>query len=167
MAEVLIDYSMNKEDKKAIFDDLAETSIGDELRLASVLAAACQCMASDANERIKAKYRKHGYKLAESPMLSGLNEDCRNIKAASYNYFNRVENHMDAVIFGADGEKKGGAAAFDNYYDDANEVCRLAMLMADRLTSAKDYAKLIADLRSRQSSGAFSEDDIERFVLRK
>ena len=77
--------------RKAIHDDIDRTTIPQEMKLMYIVASACQSIVENVHRRVKSEFRKHGLIAGENELLTGLNDYCKAVKAASFHFYNRID----------------------------------------------------------------------------
>ena len=77
---------MDKATKKAIHEDVRDSSIPEEMKLMYLTASACQSIVERVFQRIKNVYARHGYICDENELLSGLNEYCKTMRGKQRKY---------------------------------------------------------------------------------
>lgn len=153
--------------KKAIHDDIDKTTIPQEMKLMYIVASACQTIVEDVHRRVKSEFRKHGLIAGENELLTGLNDYCKAVKAASFHFYNRIDPQIADATWGIGRDEDnpdGNPEAYDGFNDDANEIARLLMLYVDRtVRDNKAFAKVFTTLRKLPSHGMFEDKDIAHF----
>lgn len=150
---------MDKKMRDRIRKEVESSSVSDEIKVLYEMANATELMSVQINERIKSIYVKHGYKLGENELLTGLNNYCKAVKSASFLFEQRA--HPQIADATADG--RGG---YDRFNTDSNELCRLILTYIDRCArSDANMAAVFGFLRSLPQGGIFDDEDIDRFRL--
>ena len=158
---------------KAIYDDIKNSTIPEQLKVLYMMAYAVELLSVQSFERTKAVFLKHGYKVKDNELLTGINDYCKLIKMASWSFEQRVEPQIIGATWGAEKDEDnpdvpGDTNAYDSFQGDANELIRLVMLYIDRTARNKDgFAKVFKTLRLLPSSGIFNDEDIARFKMRE
>lgn len=153
---------MKSELVKKIKKDISSSTIPEMLKILYLMANATEIMSQQSFQRIKAVFAKHGLKTQENELLTGINQYCKFVKSASYQFFAKIDPQIINATFGTD----GNASALDGFNEDANELCRLILLYFDRTAQNNDgYAKVFKTLRQLPSSGLIKDEDIARFKV--
>ena len=153
---------MDKKTYNKIWEDINSSTIPEEIKAVYLLADATETMSTQIFERIKCVYVKHGYKLSENELLTGINKYCRSVKSASFQFYQRIEPQVSGATFDI-----GGAMSYDSFNGWANEICRLVLLYLDRCAGDKDtFAKTFELLRKRKSGGLIKDEDITKYKMK-
>lgn len=154
---------MDKETRKKIWNDIEATTIPEEIKALYLLADATETMSTQIFERIKRVYVRNGYKLNENELLTGINEYCKSVKKASFQFYQKIEPQISGATFGI-----GGVEHYDNFNGWANEICRLLLLYLDRCAGDSDtFSKTFAMLRKRKSGGLINDEDITKYKMKR
>lgn len=154
---------MDKETRKQIWNEIEASTIPEEIKALYLLADAVETMNTQVFERIKRVYVRHGFKLSENELLTGINEYCRSVKKASFLFYQKVEPQITGATFDI-----GGVEHYDNFNGWANELCRLNLLYLDRCAGDPDtFAKTFAMLRKRKSGGLIKDEDVSKYKMKK
>ena len=161
---------MDKAKKKAIHDDVRDSSIPEEMKLMYLTASACQSIVERVFQRIKNVYARHGYICDENELLSGLNEYCKTIKRASNVFYERINPQIEKATWGigrSEDDDEGNILAYDGFNGAACELVRLMMLHIDRTANDdKAYSQVFRTLRKLPSKGVFDDKDVSRYKLK-
>ena len=154
---------IDKETKKRIWSEIEASTIPEEIKALYLLADAVETMSTQIFERIKMVYVKHGYKLNENELLTGINDYCKSVKLASFHFFQKIEPQVSGATFDI-----GGTVHYDNFNGWANELCRLTLLYLDRCAGDKEvFAKTFTMLRRCKSGGLIKDEDISKYKMKK
>ena len=157
---------MEKDTRKAIRQDIKSSTIPEELKVLYLMASAAEIVSQQTYRRIKNVFRKHGFNVKGNEMLTGLNQYCKFIKQASFQFFERIDPHVLDATWGADDDGKGNPDAVDSFNEDANEIIRLILLYIDRTARNSGNSDIVFDTLNKLSScGMFRETDIEKYHL--
>ena len=158
---------MDKSLKSRIHAQIDDSTIPQELKVVYLLASALQLMIGDSHRRIVSVFRQHGVEANENSLLSGLNDYCKQVKRASWQFFAKVEPVISDATFQVFADREGveeAARKYDQFSDDAYEVARLLLLYVDRTCRNHDaFAKVFKTLRQLPSTGLFRDEDFSRF----
>lgn len=160
---------MDKTTKQAIYKDVGDSTIPEEMKLMYLAASACQSIVERVFQRIKNVYARHGYKCVENDMLTGLNDYCKAVKLASSNFYTRIHPQIEKATWGIGrtDDEDSDVLAYDGFNGAACELVRLMMLHIDRTANDTDaYAKVFRTLRKLPSKGIFDEKDVTRYKLK-
>ena len=162
--------SVTKEREKAIRDEIKSSTIPEELKVLFLMANATELMSTQAFERLKSVFRRHGYVINENEILTGITQYCKMIKMATYQFFDRIEPQIQGATFFAEryeGEP-GDSGAYDGFLSDTNEICRLVLLYIDRTARSKEgFAKVFKTLRQLPSAGIIKDEDIAKYKMKE
>lgn len=154
---------MDKDIKKKIWEEIDASTIPEEIKALYLLADATEMMSTQIFERIKRLWAKHGWKCNENELLTGINEYCKSVKRASYQFYQRIEPQVSGATFDI-----GGAEQYDDFNGWANELCRLVLLYLDRCAGDPEtFAKTFAMLRKRKSGGLIKDEDIAKYKMKR
>ena len=161
---------MDKALKDKIFAEVDNSTIPEELKVVYLTANALQLMVQDSFNRIAGIFRKNGYITPENRLLSGLNDYCKMVKSATWQFFHSIEPQISGATFDAiyDRERpetaEHAAEVYDSFLFDSNEICRLLLLYIDRTAKSNDgFAKVFKTLRQLPSGNLINDEDITRF----
>ena len=163
---------MEKEIRKAIFDDIGKSTIPEEMKAMYLIADACQTIVERVYNRVSGVFRKHGYNTRDNELLTGLNDFCKAVKMASYHFYNRVEPQISNSTWGIGRDEDnpsggGNSRAYDGFHEDANEIARLVLLYIDRTArNNQAFAKVFKTLRQMPSNGFFKDEDISYYKVK-
>lgn len=162
----------DKEKIKKIRADIKASSIPEELKVLYLLANAVEIISQQSLLRLKSVYARHGYKIKDNDMLTGLNQYCAYQKMAAFQFFERIDPAIINATWGADRDEDDpnapeNAAAMDSFNEDANEIIRLVYLYIDRTSRNNEgFAKVFKTLRQLPSCGLFKDEDIARYKMK-
>lgn len=160
-----------KERKKAIYAEVKSSTIPEELKAVYLMANATELMSVQAFERLKSVYRKHGYAINENELLTGVNQYCRLVRMASFQFFQKIEPQIQGATFFADrdeGDSSGDPEKYDDFMSDTNEICRLVLLYIDRVARSQEgFAKVFRTLRQLPTGGIFRDEDFTRYKMKE
>lgn len=157
----------DKEKIKKIRADIKASSIPEELKVLYLLANAVEIISQQFLLRLKSVYARHGYKIKDNDMLTGLNQYCAYQKMAAFQFFERIDPAIINATWGADRDEDdpnapGNAAAMDSFNEDANEIIRLVYLYIDRTSRNNEgFAKVFKTLRQLPSCGLDANGQVE------
>ena len=161
---------MNKDTIRKIRSMITSTSIPEEISALYLLASSVETISRDVYRRIRSIYAWNGIVCTDNALLSGMNSYCEAVKLATSRFYKDIEPQIDGVTFSLfyDPNKpdtaEEGANAYDNFSDDANEMCRLLLLYIDRTARNKEsFEKVFTMIRDLPSCGIFKDEDISRF----
>ncbi|MFA6726941.1 MAG: hypothetical protein WCS17_01850 [Prevotella sp.] len=162
---------MDKKTQKKIREEIRQSTIPEEMKVMYILASACQSMVYDSYDRIKSAYIQNGFRCVDNDILTGLADYCKTIKMATFSFFERIEPRISNATFGRhdkgdDNITQSDIDAYDNFNANANEVCRLILLYADRSSSEGAASEIFKYLRNMPSFGVFTDADIDRFNMK-
>ena len=163
---------MDKDQRKAIYNDIKSSTIPEQLKVLYLMANAVELLSVQSFERTKAVFRKHGYNVRDNELLTGITDYCKLIKRASFLFEQRIDPQIIGATWGAEKDDEnpdapGDTAAYDSFQRDGNEIIRLVMLYIDRTARNQDgFAKVFKTLRQMPSSGLFNDEDISKFKMR-
>lgn len=163
---------MDKETRKAIHDDIGNSTIPEEMKVMYLMANACQLMVEHCYNRVAKVFARHGFKTGENELLTGLNDYCKAVRMAGYHFYNRVEPQIADATWGMgrDEDNPGGGGntkAYDGFNEDANEICRLVLLYIDRTSRSNDgFARVFRTLRQLPSQGIINDEDISYYKMK-
>ena len=148
--------------KKEIFQHIAGTSVPNMMKLVFVLAKTLELLDEQTFRMIRGIFRAHGYIVRENDILSGIADYCRKRRQASASFEDRYEQMIASTTFNA-----GGVKTYDHFNEDCNEILRLVMLYLDRCAGSDSaHLQVFGLLEGMPSSGLFTKEDIQRFVMR-
>lgn len=161
---------METEKKRQIRESIKNSTIPEELKVLYLLATATEIMSQQTYRRIKSVFARHGFNVKDNEMLSGLNQYCKFIKQASFQFFERIDPHVLNATWGAslndDGTGQGNPNAVDSFNEDANEVIQLILLYIDRTVRNSENSSVVFEtLKNLSSCGVFNESDIKKYHL--
>ena len=164
---------MNPDKRKAIRQDMANSTIPNHLKVLLLMASATETLSQQTYRRIRAIFAKHGIPTKDSETLSGINQYCKFIKMASYQFFERVDPMIIHATWGLGRDEDnpdgpvGDATLLDGFNADSNAIIRLVLLYCDRtLRNGEAFAKVFKTLRQLPSSGMIHDEDIARFKMK-
>lgn len=155
--------AIDKKIRDAINADIDASTIPSELKACYLLSNALQLLVDNSFERIKAVFNKHGVITNRNNLLTGITDYCKMVRSASWQFFNRIEPEISGATFEIGHTPEEGAELYDNFSDDANEICRLLLLYMDRTWRNDEWRKVFTLLRKMQSTGLFNDEDFTRF----
>lgn len=162
---------MKKQDLDKIRADIDNSTIPDMLKVLYLMANATELLSSQSFLRIKAVFAKHGFVVRENELLSGINQYCKLIRQATYQFFERIDPQITNATWGIGRDENnpdapGNSSALDGFNEDANEIVRLVLLFIDRTARNNDgFSKVFKTLRQLPSAGIFNDEDITRFKM--
>ena len=154
---------------RAIYEDIDKTTNPNELKVAYVMADACQTLVEHIYGRIQRVFLRHGYKIRENEHLSGLMEFDKAVKLAGMHFYGKVEPLIQNATWGCNGDRDnpdapGNVAAYDKFHEDSNELVRLIMMYVDRCAGGEGTRdKVFKVLEELPSGKQFDEKDFEHF----
>lgn len=159
---------MTKKEKKARVsiagDAIVSSSIPEEIALVALIATAADRMLRDIDDRIRAIYATAGIIGERSDttdsMLTGLGRYSEALKGCVRYFEQCLEPKLTRATYNA-----YGAKAYDRWFGSAATACRLLMLMRDRGCVGDQTARIEAYMKSLESAGKFSEDDLKRMTI--
>ena len=163
---------MDKETRKKIKKDIDQSTIPEEMSVLYMMADATDIMCNMIYNRIKAVYARNGFKVNENDLLTGINEYCKSIKRAAFQFQERIEPQIQGATWGRHQDDEhpdapGDSDAYTNFMEDGNEICRLVLLYTDRCArSQQNYGKVFKTLRQLPSGGLIKDEDIARYKLK-
>lgn len=163
---------MKKQDLDKIRADIDNSTIPDMLKVVYLMASATELLSQQSFLRIKAVFARHGFVTRENDLLSGINQYCKLIRQASYQFFERIDPQILDSTWGLGRDENnpdapGNSSALDGFNEDANEICRLVLLYIDRTARNNDaFSKVFKTLRTLPSSGIINDEDIARFKMK-
>ena len=163
---------MKKQDLDKIRADIDNSTIPDMLKVVYLMASATELLSQQSFLRIKAVFARHGFITRENDLLSGINQYCKLIRQASYQFFERIDPQIMDATWGLGRDENnpdaaGNTSALDGFNEDANEICRLVLLYLDRTARNNDaFSKVFKTLRQLPSSGLINDEDIARFKMK-
>ena len=163
---------MDKKKRDLIREDVGKSTIPDMLKVMYLMANATELLSQQSLLRIKAVYARHGFRVKENELLSGINQYCKLIRQASFQFFDKIDPQIVNATWGIgrdedDPNAPGNADALDGFNEDANEVCRLVLLYIDRTARNNEaFAKVFKTLRQLPSAGIINDEDISRFKMK-
>lgn len=165
---------MDKKTIEAIRQDIAKSTIPEQLKVLYLMANACEILSQQSFQRIRAVFARHGLVTKENDLLTGINQYCKYIKMASFQFFERIDPQIINATWGMnrdednpDASPVGNSSALDGFNEDANEICRLVLLYIDRTARNNDgFAKVFKTLRQLPSAGLINDSDIARFKMK-
>ena len=163
---------MKKQDLDKIRADIDNSTIPDMLKVLYLMANATELLSSQSFLRIKAVFAKHGFVVRENELLSGINQYCKLIRQATYQFFERIDPQITNATWGIGRDENnpdapGNSSALDGFNEDANEIVRLVLLFIDRTARNNDgFSKVFKTLRQLPSAGIFNDEDITRFKMK-
>jgi len=163
---------MDKDQRKAIRQDIAKSTIPEQLKVLYLMANATEILSQQSFQRIRAVFARHGLVTKENDLLTGINQYCKLIKMASFQFFNRIDPQIINATWGMNRDEDnpdapGNTGALDGFNEDANEICRLVLLYIDRTARNNEaFAKVFKTLRQLPSAGLINDSDIARFKMK-
>lgn len=163
---------MNKKDIEKIRGDINKSTIPDMLKALYLMANATELMSQQSFLRIRAVFARYGYVVNENELLSGINQYCKLIRQATFQFFSRIDPQITNATWGIGRDEgrpdsPGNTNALDGFNEDSNEVCRLVLLYLDRTCrNNESYATVFKTLRKLPSCGMFNDEDIARFKMK-
>ena len=163
---------MTKKELDKIRSDIDKSTIPDMLKVLYLMANATELLSQQSFLRIKAVFAKNGFIAKENELLSGINQYCKLIKQATFQFFDRIDPQITNATWGIgrnedDPNAPGNTSALDGFNEDANEICRLVLLYLDRTARNNDaFSKVFKTLRQLPSSGLINDEDIARFKMK-
>lgn len=163
---------MTKKELDKIRSDIDKSTIPDMLKVLYLMANATELLSQQSFLRIKAVFAKNGFIAKENELLSGINQYCKLIKQATFQFFDRIDPQITNATWGIgrnedDPNAPGNTSALDGFNEDANEICRLVLLYIDRTARNNDaFSKVFKTLRQLPSSGLINDEDIARFKMK-
>ncbi len=161
---------MDKALKDKIFAEVDNSTIPEELKVVYLTANALQLMVQDSFNRIAGVFRKNGYRTPENRLLSGLNDYCKMVKSATWQFFHSIEPQISGATFEAiyDRERpetaEHAAEVYDHFGESSNEICRLLLLYIDRTAKSDNaFRTIFKTLRRLPSGNIFNDNDYSRF----
>lgn len=91
---------MDKATRRAIHDDVDNSTIPEEMKVMYLMANACQLMVEHVYNRVERVYARHGFKTGENELLTGLNDYCKAVKQAGFHFYNRIEPQICNATWG-------------------------------------------------------------------
>ena len=159
--------------RQAIRKDIATSTIPEHLKVLYLMANATEILSQQSYQRIRSVFAKHGALAKDNNLLSGINQYCRFIKMASYQFFERIDPMIINSTWGmgrnedAPDSTKGDTSLLDSFNEDANEIIRLVLLYIDRTAGNNTgFSKVFKTLRQLLSSGLIHDEDIARFKIK-
>ena len=163
---------MTKKELDKIRSDIDKSTIPDMLKVLYLMANATELLSQQSFLRIKAVFAKNGFIAKENELLTGINQYCKLIRQASFQFFDRIDPQITNATWGIgrnedDPNAPGNTSALDGFNEDANEICRLVLLYIDRTARNNDaFSKVFKTLRQLPSSGLINDEDIARFKMK-
>lgn len=163
---------MDKKSLDKIRGDISKSTIPDMLKILYLMANATELLSQQSFLRIKAVFARNGFVAKENALLTGINQYCKLIRQATFQFFERIDPQITNATWGLGRDDDnpnapGNASALDGFNEDANEICRLVLLYVDRTARNNDaFAKVFKTLRQIPTSGIINDDDIARFKMR-
>ena len=163
---------MDKKELDKIREDIGNSTIPDMLKVVYLMASATELLSQQSFLRIKAVFARHGFVARENDLLSGINQYCKLIRQASYQFFERIDPQILDATWGIGRDEDnpdapGNSSALDGFNEDANEICRLVLLYIDRTARDNEaFSKVFKTLRKLPSTGMFNDEDIARFKMK-
>jgi len=160
---------MDTKQRKAIHDDVRDSTIPEEMKLMYLMASACQNVVEHVFDRIKKVYRYHGYQCKENELLTGISDYCKMVKSASHQFYARISPQIEKATWGLGrGEdNEGNVVAYDGFNSASNELVRLMMCYVDGTADDdKAYAQVFRTLRKLPSKKVFNPEDISHFKIK-
>lgn len=153
---------MDKETRKKIWKYIEASTIPEEIKVLYLMADAVETMSTQIFERIKAVYVRHGYKLSENKLLTGIVEYSKTVKRSSFLFYNKIEPQVSGATFDI-----GGTDSYNDFNGWANEICRLVLLYMDRCAADKSvFAKTFSMLRKLPSGSLIDDKDISKYKMK-
>lgn len=154
---------VTKEDKKAIKNEMAATTIPEMFKVLYLLTDAVSILSEVSFRRIRRIFLAHGYRAKDDDLLTGITRYCDLMHRASRQFLERIEPQIIEQTFQRD-DGTTDIEAYDRFNADANELCRLVLLYIDRCALSREaYGKVFTLLRKLPSSGLFDDKDISMF----
>lgn len=91
---------MDKETRKAIHDDIGNSTIPEEMKVMYLMANACQLMVEHCYNRVASVFARHGFMTDDNDLLTGLNDYCKAVKTAGFHFYNRIEPQICDATWG-------------------------------------------------------------------
>ena len=91
---------MDKKVIKAIREDISKSTIPEQLKVLYLMANATEILSQQSFQRIRAVFAQHGLVTKENDLLTGINQYCRLIKMASFQFFDRIDPQIINATWG-------------------------------------------------------------------
>lgn len=153
--------------RRKIYADIDASTIPQELKALYLLATAVQIMNETVFRRIQHVFLENGITIGSNVLLDGLDDYCRTTKKASRQFFRKVEPQIAGATFDVGRDASEGAAVYDAFSEDCNELCRLVLLYLDRTDKNERWRDVFTLLRRMPSTGTFRDEDFTRYKMRK
>lgn len=154
-----------KEIEQKISAEIEEGSIIYESVAATLMCNSLDVILRDIDNRIRAIYRKHGInaKPADTEnIITGMSRYSKAVHNALYWFERDIEPRITDCTFGS----AGGVKSYDDFRYSANELVQIVLLCIDRGQYDGAMAKIFRYLDRLKKGTRFSDEDIERFVLK-
>lgn len=159
--------TVTREQYRKIHEDIDASTIPQELKAVYMLANALQLMVDTSFRRIRSVYAKHGALIDGNDLLKGITDYCKMTKAASWQFFNRIEPQINGATFEVGRDAAEGADAYDNFNEDCNEIVRLVLLYLDRTAGNEKWRDVFTMLRRMPTTGKFNDEDYTRYKMKR
>jgi hypothetical protein len=153
---------MDKKTRKAIHQDIDNSSIAEEMKYMFLKASGLQSVVEHVYSRIKGVYLNNGYECKENEVLSGLADYCKAVKAASFHFYERIQPLIDDATWGVglEDDENGNTVAFDGFAAKANELVRLDLNYLNAADPKKMYEAVFTVLRRNASKTPLFENKV-------
>ncbi len=155
---------VSKEVLDEIWKEIEDSTISNEVVTATLMGNALDIMLRDIDNRIRAAYLRHGINakaIGGDQILTGLSRYSKAVHTAMYWFERDIEPRIESCTFESEGIK-----SYEDFRTSANEVCQLLLLTVDRGKFDGAMERIFKYLKRLKKSDRFTDEDLERFILR-
>lgn len=153
---------MDKATRKAIHNDIDNSSIAEEMKYMFLKASGLQSVVEHVYSRIKGCYLNNGYVCKENEVLSGLVDYCKAVKAGQFYFYERIQPFIDSATWevGLSEDNEGNVVAFDGFNAKANELVRLDLNYLNAADPKKMYEAVFTTMRRNAAKEPIFENKV-------